>query len=110
MSQQKKYQLPKLGGGEVEKTLAPPSNDRLPRALRLSGVESFSEIFDDALNVAKARLNIFGEEKLREALDVVLVEGSADIDLATIDLRLTDGILQDFFDQRSWSLGERAKS
>ncbi len=107
---QKKYQLPKMGGGELEKTLAPPSNDRMPRALRLCGIESFSEIFEDGVNAAKARLNIFGEEKLREAMDIVLVEGSAEIDFTTIDLRLTDGILQDFFDQRSWSLGERAKS
>jgi hypothetical protein len=104
---QKTYRFPKIGGGEVEKTLATPTNRRMVKALGIFGIKSFSEMMTGMVEVAVKKLDIIGDEKLREALDVVLVEGSSDIDLHELDLRISDGAVQDFFDQRSIALQER---
>lgn len=104
---QKNYQLPKVGGGELTKTLATPTPKRMIAFLAFCGVDSFDALrnsngqLDYAFAVMKTAED---PRKLVEAMDVCLVEGSADIDFSDVDLRLTDEVIQDFFEQRSKTL------
>lgn len=109
---QKQYEFPKVDGGSVTNTLAPPTNDRLEAALRLIGASTFADLFkaETLVQTMVAKIDIVGKEKVRRALDVCLIEGSEDIDLEHLDLRISDGVLQDFFEQRSKSLLERQNS
>jgi len=117
---QKTYELPRLlgslvvGQGEIVKiilkTLAPPTPRRMVNFLELFGAKSFDELRtpDNQINYAMFVLDAGRDvEKLKKALDVCLVEGSADVDFSDIDLRLTDEVIQDFFEQRSKTLLSR---
>lgn len=107
--QQKTYTFPKLAG-EAIKTLAPPTLRRTADFLDLFGVKSFDELrtADGQLNYAMFVLESGRDpEKLKKALDVCLVEGSVDIDFDALDLRVSDEVIQDFFEQRSKTLLSR---
>jgi hypothetical protein len=110
---QKTYQFPKTGGGEVMKTLAPPTPKRLAAFLSAFGKKSFTDFTDEsaagsyALQVLESGLTT---ERLAQLLDICLIEGSVDIDFDNVDLRLTDEAIQDFFEQRARKLRERLSS
>jgi hypothetical protein len=116
--EQKTYTFPKVGAGDsstpltVTKTLAPPTNDRLEASFKLLGAKSFADLFtpETVVQTLIARIDIVGKEKVTKALDICLVEGSSEIDVEHLDLRISDGVLQDFFEQRSKSLAERQNS
>jgi hypothetical protein len=108
--EQKKYTFTGPGGEQITKTLAPPQNKTLVNALAAFGVSSFKELFaaQNMVDVMIVRLDFAVDtERLKKILDVVLVEGHDGMDLETIDMREIDGVIQDFFDQRSKSLLER---
>ena len=110
---QKSYHIPGSGGPDLAKTLAEPTNKRMVEILEICGVKSFKQLLsgENILESVIVKLDLgVDRERLRRALDVCLIEGSIGIDLDTIDLRMTDGIIQDFFDQRSMSLIERRNS
>jgi hypothetical protein len=108
--EQKTYTFPKTGGGEVTKSLAPPTLKRIADFLELFGAKSFDELRtgDGQINYAMFVLETGRDpEKLKKALDICLVEGSVDIDFVNLDLRLSDEVIQDFFEQRSKTLLSR---
>ncbi len=110
---QKSYHILGPGWPEITKTLAEPTNRRMVEILEICGVKSFKQLLstDNILESVIVKLDLgVDRDRLQRALDVCLIEGSVGIDLDTIDLRVTDGIVQDFFDQRSMSLIERTNS
>lgn len=110
---QKTYQLPKVGGSEVTVSLVPPTIKRMAGFLDLFGVKSFDELrtsngqLDYAMFVLETGRD---PEKLKKTLDICLIEGSANIDFDALDLRVSDEVIQDFFEQRSKTLLLRIKS
>ncbi len=112
MQQQKTYTFPGEGGREIKKTLAPPTNERIVKMLDVCGVKNFRELFDEQhmLTATAAKMDIgVDPEMLVKALDACLVEGAAGIDFDTLDLRISDEVVQDFFEQRSKKLIERMR-
>lgn len=110
MKQQKTYTFKRADGSDVMKTLAPPTNKNIVGMLKLLGAKTFAELFGDGAMMAAAvkKLDIGVDlGQLQQALDISLVEGSGGIDLDMLDLRESDRVIQDFFDQRSKSLIER---
>jgi hypothetical protein len=96
--------------GKVTKTLAAPTLQRMADFLDLFGVKSFDELRtpDGQINYAMFVLESGRDpEKLKKALDVCLIEGSVDVDFDVLDLRLSDEVIQDFFEQRSKTLLSR---
>lgn len=113
MGAQKKYNIVTKDGTELVKTLAPPTNQNMVQMLQVFGVKNFSQLLsrERMLDSIIMKLDLGVDlDKFRRALDVCLIEGSDGINLEQIDLRITDGIVQDFFDQRSTSLIERTNS
>lgn len=107
---QKTYQLPKVGGGEVTVTLAGPTIKRMADFLGLFDVKSFDELrtSEGQLDYAMFVLETGRDpEKLKKALDICLIEGSANVDFDALDLRVSDEVIQDFFEQRSKTLLSR---
>jgi hypothetical protein len=99
--------------GEVEKTLAAPTTNRMDGLLGLFGFKSFAEMFapDKMISGMVARLDLaIDQKKLKKALEICLVEGCEDVDFVNLDLRISDGVIQDFFEQRTRSFAERMKS
>jgi len=110
--QQKTYSFPKVGGGEISKTLAGPTLRRTADFLELFGVKSFNELRTDdgQLSYAFFVLETGRDQgKLKNTLDVCLIEGNADIDFEVLDLRASDEVIQDFFEQRSKTLQSRMR-
>ena len=110
---QKTYQLPKVGGGEMTVTLAPPTIKRMADFLGLFDVKSFDELrtSEGQLDYAMFVLETGRDpKKLKDTLNVCLVEGSGNIDFDALDLRVSDEVIQDFFEQRSKTLLLRIKS
>ena len=109
---QKSYNIPSADG-QITKTLAEPTNQRMVQILEVCGVKSFKQLLanENIMESVIVKLDLgVDQDRLKRALDVCLVEGSEGIDLASVDLRITDGIVQDFFDQRSMSLLGRTNS
>lgn len=101
---QKQYEFPKLNGGPILKTLAVPTNKRLVEFLAAVGKSDFSELLGGGGQIEYGMFVLdlgVKEEKLRSMLDVCLEEGSADIDCDRLDLRVSDEVIQDFFEQRA---------
>ena len=110
---QKTYTFPKKGGGNVTKTLAPPTSKRMVDFLGLCGKKDFNSLrtTDGQLDYAMFVLNAGSDpEKLAKTMDVCLIEGTAEVDFSNVDLRVTDEVIQDFFEQRSRTLLERMKN
>ena len=81
--------------------------------LKFFGFSTFKELFsaENAVEVAAIKLDIgIDLDTLKEVLDVCLTESSDGIEFKGWDLRVSDGIVQDFFDQRSKKLLERLNS
>ena len=113
---QKTYTFPKIGGGDgstpftVTKTLAPPTPKRTVDFLDLFGAKSFNDLKtpEGSINYGMFVLDTGRDpEKLEKSLDICLLEGSADIDFSDLDLRISDEVIQDFFEQRSKTLLSR---
>lgn len=110
MQVQKTYVMPGVDGEGVKKTLATPTPERLLQFLGVFGKKSFRELSDGegqaeyGFKILEIALN---PDDLRLLLNICLAEGSADIELTSIDTRLTDEIVQDFFEQRARRLRER---
>jgi hypothetical protein len=113
---QKTYTFPKIGGSDgstpltITKTLAPPTPKRTVDFLDLFGAKSFDELRtpSGSINYGIFVLDTGRDpEKLEKALDICLLEGTVDIDLSDFDLRISDEVIQDFFEQRSKTLLSR---
>lgn len=110
---QKTYTFPKVGGGTVQKTLAAPTLKCMARFLDLFGAKSFDELRTGEGQVTYAMFVLNtgkNPEKLKAALDLCLTEGASEIDFDVLDLRLSDEVIQDFFEQRSKTLLARMQS
>ena len=109
--EQKKYEFVRSDKSKFTKTLAMPSPSRLRKLMELFGVQSFKEMLNEKLlEQTCVRLDLgLDEKKLADVLDICLVEGHAGLELnhPDFDLRETDGVVQDFFDQRSKMFRER---
>lgn len=110
---QKTYTFPKIGGGEIIKTLALPTNKRIQRAFELVGLKNFSELQNPegqtkySLWLQETALSV---DKLMAALDCCLEEENTDIDIEDLDMNLSDTVIQDFFEQRVRNSRERVLS
>ena len=111
--EQKIYSLPKVGGGEVKKTLAPPKLKRVADFLELLGIKDLDTLrtpegqIDYGMSAMKTGAD---PEKLIKLFDICLIEGKADVDFGELDLRVSDEVIQDFFEQRSKTLKLRMQS
>jgi hypothetical protein len=112
----KTYEFPTTGsvnGAVTTKTLAAPTNIRMKGMLEVLGFKSFREMFspEKIVEGLVAKLDlVIDEKKMEDTLRYCLVEGCEDVDLAQMDLRLFDGMVQDFFEQRAANMTERMKS
>lgn len=100
-------------GKSITKTLGLPTNERIVRFLRLLGKSSFTELLtpEGQKEYGLWVLNLAVDmERLRETLDVCLEEGSEGIDFDLLDMRTSDEVVQDFFEQRSKMFLERMRS
>jgi hypothetical protein len=95
---------------QIVKTLAPPTNKNVANLLKALGLKSFREFYGggDPVGAAIIRMDIgVDEKKFKEVLDIIFVEHADGINFDNIDLRVTDGAVQDFFEQRSKTMQER---
>jgi hypothetical protein len=107
---QKTYIFPSNEGKTITKTLAPPTNERTVKFLQSFGKSSFSELLTGGgqLNYGTFLLDLaVNLEQLAKVLDICLVEGSEGIDFASLDMRISDEAVQDFFEQRGKKFIER---
>lgn len=110
MKSQKTYVFPKAGGGEVKLTLARPTNERTIRFLNALGKKSFSELVSSegqmqyAIFILDLAVNA---DTLKEMLDICLEEGNSEVQIAGMDQRIADEVIQDFFDQRGRMFQQR---
>lgn len=111
--EQKTYTFPSKEGKDVIKTLAPPVGQRVVRFLQVMGKSSFSEMLtaEGQVNYGIFLLDLaVNIDQLKSLLDACLVEGSEGIDFSILDQRISDGAIQDFFEQRALTLLARMRS
>lgn len=110
---QKTYTFPKAGGGDTTRTLAVPTLKRMADFLDLFGAKSFDELRTGEGQMTYAMFVLDtgnNPEKLKASLEICLVEGITEIDFDSLDLQLSDEVIQDFFEQRSKTLLARMQS
>ena len=107
---QKTYTFTDTEGKPITKTLAIPTNDRMVEFLKAFGKSSFAELLTSGGQTAYGIFLLdlaVDMTRLGAILDICLQEGSEGIDYKVLDLRASDEVVQDFFDQRARKFLER---
>ncbi|TAK63660.1 MAG: hypothetical protein EPO24_04115 [Bacteroidetes bacterium] len=111
---QQKYNLPGNDGKPVTKTLALPGTKRIKNFLKCFGFDSLEAMMSKKglEDYSKKRFDVaLDAKKLRDILDICLVENASGVQLDDIeDLRPYDDVIQDFFEQRAQNIRERLNS
>lgn len=107
---QKTYTFTSNEGTALTKTLATPTNERMVEFLKAFGKSSFAELLTDGGQISYGIFLLdlaVDTKRLGDILDICLQEGSEDIEFKDLDLRISDEVVQDFFDQRARKFLER---